>query len=137
MEVEIEEEKIFDQTEESEHIKDGGRLMDGWTANRLEEYVMGNGYWFMICAGIESSWQRCNQKQVKGQLEHLAAEDQDGPFLSSEEKDEQRLVLCRNDELKYQAQMYNWFPIFKVLSEDRALRDRLNSRCYNTIRLLE
>lgn len=33
--------------------------------------------------------------------------------------------------------MYNWYPIFKVLADDKDFRTKLNSKCYNTIRLLE
>lgn len=45
--------------------------------------------------------------------------------------------MCRNEELKYEAQMYNWYPIFSALSKDKDFRDELNTQCYDTIRLLE
>lgn len=47
------------------------------------------------------------------------------------------LANCRNSEIKYEAQMYNWYPIFYALSQEADFRMNLNDRCYNTIRLLE
>jgi hypothetical protein len=49
----------------------------------------------------------------------------------------QKLSICRNQEIKYETQMYNWYPIFNALSLLGDFRQELNNRCYQTIRLLE
>ena len=50
--------------------------------------MLNNGYWFILCAGIESAWERCEEKLYKGELEHLAAEYKDNAVLGHTEDDE-------------------------------------------------
>jgi len=46
-------------------------MMDGWTPTEVRQYVMQNGYWFIICASIESAWEVCEKKLMSGELDSL------------------------------------------------------------------
>ena len=43
--------------------------MLGWRVEEVERYVMMNGYWFIICASIDSAWMICDEKLLSGELE--------------------------------------------------------------------
>jgi hypothetical protein len=111
--------------------------MNGWVPKEVRKYTMENGYWFMLCAAIEDAWDVCDDKLTHGYLESLSAEDHDLITMPEELEESHKLALCRNEELKYNTIMYNWFPIFKSLAEDIEFRRELNTRCYETVRLLE
>lgn len=112
-------------------------MMNGWLPKEVRKYTMENGYWFMLCAAIEDAWDVCDDKFEHGDLESLEAEDHDLIQMSDDQEESLKLARCRNDELRYNTAMYNWYPIFKSLSLDREFRRELNTRCYETVRLLE
>lgn len=58
-----------------EEIIDSTDMMDGWTKEDVKTYVMENGFWFIICASIESAWEICEDMYNNGELDHLVQED--------------------------------------------------------------
>jgi hypothetical protein len=70
-------------------------MMNGWTVPQVKQTVMHNGFWFVICASIESAWDLCNTKLLSGEL----TPDQEQAFI----QEEAAIAFCRNDQLKYES----------------------------------
>lgn len=49
-------------------MQDDHEMMNGWTVPQVTQTVMHNGYWFVICASIESAWDLCDSKLLAGEL---------------------------------------------------------------------
>ena len=50
------------------NVQDDHEMMNGWTVPQVTQTVMHNGYWFVICASIESAWDLCDSKLLAGEL---------------------------------------------------------------------
>lgn len=59
----------IDQTETVQE-NNSEDMMDSWTNEKVARFVMGNGYWFIICASIESAWQDCENLNMANELDH-------------------------------------------------------------------
>lgn len=60
--------EVDSEQPETEDVDDQG-MMDGWAKEDVETYVMENGFWFIICASIESAWEICEEKYNHGELD--------------------------------------------------------------------
>lgn len=95
------------------------------------------GYWFLVCDTIETVWSRCDSELESGALDERFPLDSEQVSLNKKEDKLRKLSLCRNSYLKYQAQMYNQYPMYKILSINSSFRKQLNERCHQTMRLIE
>jgi hypothetical protein len=64
-----------EQPEQEEEDPNSQDMMDGWAMEDVETYVMENGFWFIICASIESAWEICEEQYNHGQLDHFVLID--------------------------------------------------------------
>ena len=87
--------------------------LNGWPSTEdVYEYLMESGYWFFVCMVVESAWNVCDEKFYLGELQTQDPFDPELPSMSDHEIQEREKARCRNDELKWEAQMYNMYPIF-------------------------
>lgn len=102
--------------------------MLGMTEAEVKEDYMKTGFWFVVCNAINEAFMSCEEDaQVETYAEELmqdstgaavSSTDVAGEVLISETQPEMWMLQCLNDNLKYEVQMYNLYPIFKVLSAD-------------------
>lgn len=44
-------------------------MMNSWSKERVGNHVLKNGYWFILCASIESAWEDCERRLIAGELD--------------------------------------------------------------------